>query len=43
MSNLDNNVNSLDLGKPIGNATQPQPTSGEHGAGVGVSGGVSQI
>jgi len=41
MSNSNNNVNSLDLGKPIGNATQPQPTSGEHGAGVGVSGGHS--
>jgi hypothetical protein len=30
------------LGKLIGNATQPHPTTGEHGTGAGVSGGVSQ-
>jgi len=30
-----------DLGPPIGNATQPHPTTGEHGQGLGVSGGHS--
>jgi len=37
-----NNVDHLNLGKPIGDATQPHPTTGEHGVGTGVSGGVSQ-
>ena len=37
-----NNVDHLNLGKPIGGATQPHPTTGEHGIGAGVSGGVSQ-
>jgi hypothetical protein len=37
-----NNVDHLNLGKPIGGATQPHPTTGEHGVGTGVSGGVSQ-
>jgi len=36
------NIDHLKLGKPIGGATQPHPTTGEHGIGAGVSGGVCQ-
>jgi len=36
------NIQDLNLGKPIGGATQPHPTTGEHGTGAGVSGGVSR-
>lgn len=40
LGNLGRPIGGGESATHIGNATQPHPTTGEHGQGVGVSGGV---